>query len=62
MQCCVCGWEAKWKQRYERDNGFGICPACAKEESQKLTAEEMRSNYGVENVNYFLQKKKAGTQ
>jgi hypothetical protein len=55
-KCCVCGSKAKGKQRHNRDKGFWICSKCAKEEQQELSEEEMLSNYGVEWVNFYINK------
>lgn len=53
LDCCVCGGDAgKWKQHWNRDNGYGICAQCLAEEAAVSTAEELRSRYGEVKVNY----------
>lgn len=53
LTCCCCGGDAgKWEQHWNRDDGYGICPACVAEEKAVLPPEEIESNYGKSNVNY----------
>lgn len=52
--CAVCWWEARGKQRHNRDQWYSICPRCAKDELKTLPPEEMKSLYGVEWVNYIM--------
>lgn len=52
LQCCICGAEAKGKQRHNRDKGYGICERCVAEEETKLTKDEMKSYYGEEGIHY----------
>jgi hypothetical protein len=52
--CCCCGEAAgRFKQHWNRDTGFGLCPKCALWlKARGTTDEEMRDLYGVEGVNY----------
>lgn len=54
MTCCCCGaYAGFWEQWYNRDAGYGICPDCiVYVRSLGESPEEMKSNYGVEGVNY----------
>lgn len=53
LECCVCGkYAGKFQQWWNRDDEYGICGGCAKEQSERLSPEEMKSCYGVEGVNY----------
>lgn len=53
LTCCVCGASAgDWKQHWDRDTGYGICPRCAAEQAARETAEELASLYGQAGVNY----------
>lgn len=51
--CCCCGAVTTGRQWHNRDTGFGLCGSCAISIKNKETAEEMRSNYGVDGVHYF---------
>jgi hypothetical protein len=52
--CCCCGNDAgKWRQHWNRDAGYGICPACIEWLKSKGTSEnEITDLYGKENVNW----------
>lgn len=54
MKCSVCGAAAgHWEQHWNRDTGWGVCRACVDWLAGRgLTAEEMKSDYGTEGVNY----------
>lgn len=53
LECCVCGQDAGvWFQHWNRDNGYGICPACAKSEADCNSSKYMESLYGKPNINY----------
>ena len=53
MTCCVCGGGAgSFNQHWNRDDGYGICCRCVAEEAVRLTADELRQNYGLPEVNY----------
>ena len=54
LVCCCCGEQAgKWQQWWNRDTGYGVCPKCvAWIRSRGESEEEIRSNYGVEGINY----------
>lgn len=62
LECCCCGQPAgKFKQHWNQDRGYGICPRCAA--NQTKDGEDMLSLYGVEGINYALptnQQKEAG--
>ncbi len=52
--CCACGESAgRHEQHWNRDAGYGICPACvAWVRSRGSSDSEMLSLYGVAGVNY----------
>jgi hypothetical protein len=54
LVCCCCGNGAgRWRQHWNRDTGYGICMACIELERRRgMSAEEIRSNYGTEGINY----------
>lgn len=54
LVCCCCGEPAGlWRQWFNRDTGFGVCAKCvAWVRSRGGSEEEIRSNYGVEGVNW----------
>lgn len=53
LTCCVCGQDAGiHEQHWNRDTGFGICSRCVNEEMKCMTAEEIKSCYGVKGINY----------
>lgn len=54
LTCCVCGEEAgRFKQHYNRDDGFGICRRCVIWlRGRGISEAEMLELYGVEGVNY----------
>ena len=53
MTCCVCGNAAgRWRQHWNRDAGYGICPRCVAEEAGRLSPEQLSENYGKPGVNY----------
>lgn len=55
MQCASCGGEAKGKQWWNRDKGYGVCPRCVfRQLMNGTTPEEIYSNYGKEGRNYHL--------
>ena len=55
LTCSSCGINTKWRQWYNRDKWFGICPSCYQEEHQRAldngsTADDLadiKSNYGI---------------
>lgn len=59
LVCCCCGQVTTGRQWYNRDTGFGLCGSCAVWIANKEPAEDMKSNYGVEGVNYFIAPKEA---
>lgn len=54
LECCVCGSEARGRQWYNRDKGYGICTKCVEWASKRESPEEMQEYYGTPNVHYFL--------
>lgn len=53
LTCCVCGGDAgRWKQHWNRDTGYGICPSCIAEEAVRNTTDQLESYYGKPGVNY----------
>jgi hypothetical protein len=57
LECCCCGGNAgKFKQWWNRDDGYGICPDCIKDFRAKgMSEKEIRDCYGVEGVNFAKQ-------
>jgi hypothetical protein len=56
LTCSSCGKPAKGQQWWNRDRGYGLCAECAlwiKKEG-KLSAEEMKTAYGIEEVHYLV--------
>lgn len=56
LRCCICGQDAKGRQWWNRDNGYGICGRCAVEEAATLSNREMIQSYGKVNIHYYLNK------
>ena len=54
LTCCCCGESAgTWQQWWNRDTGFGVCAKCVDwVRSRGESEQEIRSNYGVEGVNW----------
>ena len=53
LTCACCGGEAKGKQWWNRDKGYGLCPKChAWMKSRGVSDEEMHSDYGVEGLHF----------
>ena len=53
LECCCCGEDAgRWVQWHNRDTGYGMCRRCIDRFGPRMGADEIRSNYGVEGVNY----------
>lgn len=54
LSCCVCGDDAgTFEQHWNRDTGFGVCPACVAWLRFHGTSEaEIKDLYGVEGVNF----------
>ena len=54
LACCVCdGPAGRFEQHWNRDTGFGICPACiAWVRSRGESEAEIRDSYGIEGVNF----------
>jgi len=54
LTCCCCGADAGvWEQWYNRDTGYGVCAPCVVWVRSRGESEaEIRSNYGVEGINY----------
>jgi len=54
LTCCCCGESAgKWAQWFNRDTGYGVCAKCVEwVRSRGESESEIRSNYGIEGVNY----------
>jgi hypothetical protein len=57
LTCCCCTSDCKGRQWYNRDQDFGLCPTCAKWIATRETPEQMLSNYGQPNINYFTEEK-----
>lgn len=55
LRCACCGESCKGRQWHNRDTGCGLCPACIEYTSERETADEHRSCYGVRGVHYDLQ-------
>jgi hypothetical protein len=53
LECCCCGGEAKGRQWYNRDKGYGLCSNCVEKVYGSLTPEQMESAQGIEGVHYF---------
>lgn len=55
LTCSVCWTQTKWRQWYNRDKWFGICPTCYAEEHARAISSgstqddlaDIRSNYGI---------------
>jgi hypothetical protein len=54
LECCVCGNSAgNWRQHWNRDTGYGVCPDCIKWLRERgTTEEEIKDLYGTEGVNF----------
>lgn len=52
--CCVCGATTEGRQWWNRDAGFGLCPACAERLGGQETEHDMRMRYGYRGVHYAL--------
>lgn len=51
--CCVCGSDAgKWRQHWNRDTDYGICPRFVAEEAGRCSPDELRDLYGEPGVHY----------
>lgn len=51
--CALCGnYAGKYNQWWNRDNGFGICFVCVKNEKNKNTPEHLISLYGIKGIHY----------
>lgn len=58
LVCAVCSQNAgHWAQHDDRDDGWGLCEACAlRLPASGTTAEEMARCYGIAGVNYAIVK------
>ena len=56
LTCACCGSETRGRQWWNRDTGYGLCLNCIKLVSSKISAEEMKSCYGYDGVNYNIKK------
>lgn len=55
MQCCVCGLGCQGRQWSNRDDGYGLCSACAVTLPKEGTSPaEMENLYGKVGIHYFL--------
>jgi hypothetical protein len=54
LTCCCCGSETRGRQWWNRDTGYGLCPACIPLCSRCATPEDMGSLYGVRGVHYDI--------
>lgn len=55
MTCAVChNYAGLFQQWHNRDNGYGVCAPCIKwlTNDRKVSAEEIKQNYGIAGVNY----------
>ena len=55
MNCAVCGaYAGLFQQWHNRDNGYGVCAPCVKwlTNDCKVSAEEIKQDYGIAGVNY----------
>lgn len=54
LTCCVCGEAAgRWKQHWNRDNGWGVCVDCVQDARNRGEPEtEIADLYGEEGVNW----------
>jgi hypothetical protein len=59
LSCCVCGEVAPARRQWwNRDQGFGLCGACAVQLQRRpdYDADEFRECYGDEGVHWFALK------
>jgi hypothetical protein len=56
LTCCCCFQGTHGRQWYNRDTGYGLCAKCANwiPTRGRETPEDMKENYGIEGVHYFL--------
>ena len=54
--CAVCGQFAPGKQWWNQDTGFGICPRCFQEVSQKEGKESAEQSYGKVGTHHSTEK------
>jgi len=54
LQCGCCGGEARGRQWWNQDKGYGMCSNCIKwiREKGKETEEEIRQCYGIEHIHF----------
>lgn len=54
LTCCCCGELTIGRQWWNRDNGFGLCNACAERISEIEDEAHMESCYGKKGIHYAL--------
>lgn len=67
LVCCCCGGACMGRQWWNRDTGYSLCWECARDIpagkiGRAATAEEMRDNYGVAGVHYFIDEESSTTK
>lgn len=55
LTCCCCGNEARGRQWWNRDTGYGLCNRCAEMISKKEDEETMESCYGKKGTHYSIE-------
>ena len=52
LTCCCCGeYAGRWKQWWNRDDGYGCCAACVEDELRSgMPQEEVNKMYGLPGV------------
>ena len=53
LTCSCCGGEARGRQWWNCDTGYGLCPKCAAWIATREGAIEIKSCYGVAGYHYF---------
>lgn len=58
LTCCICGSALFGRQWPNRDDGYGVCPACVAwlRETSRETEAEIKDLYGVEGVHFNIVK------
>lgn len=55
LTCACCGTSTQGRQWYNCDDGFGLCPQCAKRLEEHESPEEILSCYGEKGVHYCIE-------
>lgn len=57
LECCCCGGDAgRWKQHWNRDDGYGICMSCVAHQVGRYGIPMIEDLYGKEGVNWGEEK------